>query len=257
MMLAVADCALAAGHWQPLLPSQAIEIDADTFEASATAVRGLTRQHATFEGSPPLTIYQRLRGDCEAGTLFSEGQAATNADGTPRTSWVSAPMALTMTPSNGYAELLGALCSRRGDGATLQGDTKQPGARPAGSFVDRASEKAIGGAVLGGAVALIFALTAAGRRMLRRLRAAVTNSSRGAVGAPASGVANASLQAAHPRSHARDVLYIQAMDELDDGRRDKATWARALASSDGNQGKAKANYIMLRVAQLQDVPPTK
>jgi len=300
-VIAFTNHAFAADRWQPLLPSHDIEIDAESIEVSAATVRGLIRQHMTFEGSSPLTIYQHLRGDCNAGTLFSDSQSATNADGTP-TSVDSTPMALS---GNLQKELLPALCERstpknsvirsiaelrahygkegigRSDdelilnyapavkmapydlalrlGYELKGtipstSTGQQVKRGGESFTDRLEEKAIGGAVLGVGVTVLLGAIAFVRWGWPRLRMAAGRSAREGVGAVAAGVGQAKLAGVHPNSRGHDAYYVQAIDELDAAGPDKATWARALASSDGDDGRARANYIKLRVNQLEHGP---
>lgn len=99
---------------------------------------------------------------------------------------------------------------------------------------DRFTEKFIGGAVLGGLVTLIAGAVVLARRFGKRGKAAVMNAIK-----PHAGEDN-------------DRYFVAALDELDHGRLDRATWARALASSNGDDGKAKADYIKHRVAQLAD-----
>ena len=47
-------------------------------------------------------------------------------------------------------------------------------------------------------------------------------------------------------------LYAEAMSELERGERDKGLWAKALAESDGDEQKATARYLKLRVVALKD-----
>ena len=56
---------------------------------------------------------------------------------------------------------------------------------------------------------------------------------------------------ATPLHSSDDAWYEQALDELESGQTVKAAWARALAEANGDDGKAKATYIRLRVAQLR------
>jgi hypothetical protein len=51
--------------------------------------------------------------------------------------------------------------------------------------------------------------------------------------------------------HDDDMFYEQALDELENQQFVKATWARALAETNGDDAKSKAGYIRLRVAQLK------
>lgn len=134
-----------------------------------------------------------------------------------------------------------------------QPDSTDPvamGQRPNESFADRLSEKAVGGAVLGGAFGLLCTLIAAARKYLPRMRVAAKRSAVSSVATFASGVASAKLTIVHANSRAHDSLYEQAMAELDESRQEKAAWARALVSVDGDERRAKAHYIRLRVAQL-------
>jgi hypothetical protein len=55
-----------------------------------------------------------------------------------------------------------------------------------------------------------------------------------------------------PSCEPADARFIQALDEVEQGHTDKATWARALAASDGNLERAKAHYIAARVKKLHD-----
>lgn len=121
----------------------------------------------------------------------------------------------------------------------------------AGSFADRIEEKAIGGAVMGVGVAVLLSVVAFVRWGLPRLPAAIGKSAVVGAGAVASSVEMIRLVGVHPSSRSHDAFYIQAIDELDESRCDKATWARALASSDGDNGRCRANYIKLRVSQLE------
>lgn len=117
-----------------------------------------------------------------------------------------------------------------------------------GAFAERTSEKAVGGVVLGGVFGLLFALLALLRKYGPRLLAAAKNGVGANTVAPAS---EQGLGAVHQDSRAHDAYYVQALAELDEAREDKATWARAVASSNGDDGRAKSNYIKLRVAQLE------
>jgi hypothetical protein len=47
-------------------------------------------------------------------------------------------------------------------------------------------------------------------------------------------------------------LYLKAMEEVESGKNDSALWAKALTLADGNQEKAKYQYIKLRVEQLSE-----
>ncbi len=48
-----------------------------------------------------------------------------------------------------------------------------------------------------------------------------------------------------------DILYEQAMNEIENDIKVKALWAKAFANSDGNEEKAKALYIQYRVENLK------
>ena len=48
-------------------------------------------------------------------------------------------------------------------------------------------------------------------------------------------------------------LYGQVMDELESGNRDNGLWGKALAESDGDEKKATAEYMKLRVVALTDL----
>jgi hypothetical protein len=45
-------------------------------------------------------------------------------------------------------------------------------------------------------------------------------------------------------------FYAMAWEEIEAGKKDKATWAKAFALAEGVEEKAKATYISLRVATL-------
>lgn len=47
-----------------------------------------------------------------------------------------------------------------------------------------------------------------------------------------------------------DVFYQQAYEELENGQMDKALWAKIFAQCGGNENKAKAQYITVRVERL-------
>lgn len=48
-----------------------------------------------------------------------------------------------------------------------------------------------------------------------------------------------------------DEIYEKVMLEIEEDRKIRATWAKALAQSDGDQGKAEALYIQMRVKVIQ------
>jgi uncharacterized membrane protein YhaH (DUF805 family) len=57
-----------------------------------------------------------------------------------------------------------------------------------------------------------------------------------------------------------DVFYQQAYDELENGQIDKALWAKIFSQCGGNENKAKAQYITVRVERLaaeQPAPDTQ
>lgn len=56
-----------------------------------------------------------------------------------------------------------------------------------------------------------------------------------------------------PSRQTEDAWYEQALEELENGQTHKATWARSLAEANGEDQKARATYIRLRVAQLAAV----
>ena len=121
--------------------------------------------------------------------------------------------------------------------------------RPPQSSVDRVSEKAVGGAVLGASVTLAIALGALAFRFMRRGALAAKAAARSAA-APASVKATASaLQSVHPDERGLDEAYAAALEEIAAARQEPAIWARALAASDGVQDRAVALYIRLRVSQ--------
>lgn len=121
------------------------------------------------------------------------------------------------------------------------------------SFADRIGEKATKGAVLGGLAAVLIALIVGGRRVLPRWFLAAKKSALSVVNGVLRVTSKGDLSAVHADSRSHDAYYAQAMKELDEGLQDKAIWARALVSSDGDEGKSRANYIKLRVSRLQPV----
>jgi len=48
-----------------------------------------------------------------------------------------------------------------------------------------------------------------------------------------------------------DAWYEKALDEIDSGKQVRAIWARALADSGGDDGKARSIYIKSRVSELR------
>ena len=54
-----------------------------------------------------------------------------------------------------------------------------------------------------------------------------------------------------PSFPSEDAWYEKALEEIENGETVKALWARALAEANGDDGKAKATYIRLQVAQLR------
>lgn len=53
-------------------------------------------------------------------------------------------------------------------------------------------------------------------------------------------------------SHSDDALFEQVALELDSGQMAKALWTRAFAEADGDENRARAIYIRLRIARLQE-----
>ncbi len=49
-----------------------------------------------------------------------------------------------------------------------------------------------------------------------------------------------------------EALYLKATNEVESGKNDAALWAKALTLAEGNQEKAKYQYIKLRVDQLAE-----
>ncbi|WP_348701628.1 hypothetical protein [uncultured Marinobacter sp.] len=49
-----------------------------------------------------------------------------------------------------------------------------------------------------------------------------------------------------------EKLFEEALAELDRGERRDGLWAKALSESDGNEQKAKAQYLRLRVQAMRD-----
>jgi hypothetical protein len=49
-----------------------------------------------------------------------------------------------------------------------------------------------------------------------------------------------------------EALYAEALREIESGQRRDGIWAKAMAESDMDQGKAGAKYIKLRVRSLKD-----
>jgi hypothetical protein len=49
------------------------------------------------------------------------------------------------------------------------------------------------------------------------------------------------------------ALYAQVMEELEQGNRDKGLWGKALAETEGDEAKANARYMKLRVQALADL----
>ena len=52
-----------------------------------------------------------------------------------------------------------------------------------------------------------------------------------------------------------EELYLKATNEVESGINDAALWAKALALAEGDQEKAKYQYIKLRVEQLAENQP--
>jgi len=48
-----------------------------------------------------------------------------------------------------------------------------------------------------------------------------------------------------------DSMYEKALEELDDNNPHKASWARAFSEAEGDETKAKAFYIEIRVANIK------
>ena len=90
------------------------------------------------------------------------------------------------------------------------------------------SEAAIRGAVLGGT----FVLLISGWKLLVYLRKTVRNRVNTA------------------RDFA-DLAYKKALDEIESGQIDKAMWARALVSGEGDASRSNAAYIALRAKQIE------
>ena len=51
---------------------------------------------------------------------------------------------------------------------------------------------------------------------------------------------------------AEEMLYAEAMREIEQGIRRDGLWGKAIADSDGEETKAKAQYLNLRVQALKD-----
>ena len=51
---------------------------------------------------------------------------------------------------------------------------------------------------------------------------------------------------------AEEMLYAEAMREIEQGLRRAGLWGKAIAESDGDEKKAKALYLKLRVQSLKD-----
>ena len=49
-----------------------------------------------------------------------------------------------------------------------------------------------------------------------------------------------------------EALYAEALREIESGQRRDGIWAKALAESDMDQGRAGAKYIKMRVQSLKD-----
>jgi hypothetical protein len=58
---------------------------------------------------------------------------------------------------------------------------------------------------------------------------------------------NAGINTAHEDAATEERLYSNALEELITGRTRNGIWAKALAEADGDENRAKANYIKLRV----------
>ena len=52
-----------------------------------------------------------------------------------------------------------------------------------------------------------------------------------------------------------EELYLKATNEVEGASKDPALWAKAMALADGDQDKAKYQYIKLRVEQLAKSKP--
>ena len=57
--------------------------------------------------------------------------------------------------------------------------------------------------------------------------------------------------ASQVKNNESEDLYASALIEVNEGRPQLGFWARCLAEADGDKDKATANYIKLRVAQLE------
>ena len=51
---------------------------------------------------------------------------------------------------------------------------------------------------------------------------------------------------------AEEMLYAEAMREIEQGIRRDGLWGKALAESDGDEKKARGQYLKLRVQSLKD-----
>lgn len=89
------------------------------------------------------------------------------------------------------------------------------------------SERFIAGAVRGFAVLLLLCLLALPAFLYRRHQRRRAEESRNL-----------------------EVAYVQALDELENLRTDRATWARAMAESDGSEISIRGKYVQLRATAL-------
>jgi hypothetical protein len=57
-------------------------------------------------------------------------------------------------------------------------------------------------------------------------------------------------QASQSAQEKEDAAFEKALDELESGKTEKALWARAFSEANGDENRAKAQYIKRRVLQL-------
>lgn len=102
------------------------------------------------------------------------------------------------------------------------------------------------------ALANIFAIPAISGLVIWMLQArASSDSLTGNLSEDIAHLPNAKEEALIEKEQPTESIYAQALHELEGGNRNDGLWAKCFAEADGSEHIAKAQYIKIRVAQIQ------